>query len=358
MKNRIISITFLFLTTLCANAATSVDIVRSFGENMSSWTQTGSLKYHKALEQLCNGKIKVQVFDDLSSFLFKKYNYPDGSKDFASYLLCMEKEISNGISITYSNYRRIQAEELSASLPKDIEVVACNISALISNNQHLYQDLFYVKNGYIAKIDKREMVTDKKTGHKKVRVDFDDLIEHYESVGFTYNYGQHFPVGGSFNYSPEDIPLMVSIDFGVNFDKDKYIIDEVEMTDIMNYKRTKKTLDPKFFISVTPHVYLKYFAIGCGVGILYMSGTEDTSTHSYSSSSSSSSSVSVSVSGGTSASLSSSTEMIKPMIRPVLKGFIPISDELFITVSAGYDLVFGYKDKNGFNVGLGFQWEL
>lgn len=163
-------------------------------------------------------------------------------------------------------------------------------------------------------------------------------------------------MGGSFNYSPEDIPFMVSVDLGINLDGDKYVIDKVEMTDIMNYNRTKKTLDPKFFLTVTPQFYLKYFAIGCGVGCLWMDGMEDTTNYTYTSNSSSGGNISVSGAGLTSESVTSI--MLKPMIRPVVKGFIPLHDELFLSVSVGYDLIFGYRDKNGFNFGLGLQWEL
>jgi hypothetical protein len=44
------------------------------------------------------------------------------------------------------------------------------------------------------------------------------------------------------------------------------------------------------------------------------------------------------------------------MIRPSVKGFIPVSDQWFVTVTVGYDYVFGYKDKNGVNFGLGLQY--
>ena len=45
-------------------------------------------------------------------------------------------------------------------------------------------------------------------------------------------------------------------------------------------------------------------------------------------------------------------------LRPVAKAFIPLSsDELFLSVSVGYDLIFGYKEKNGINFGLGVHWE-
>uniref|UniRef100_UPI002592D590 hypothetical protein n=1 Tax=Xylanibacter caecicola TaxID=2736294 RepID=UPI002592D590 len=183
----------------------------------------------------------------------------------------------------------------------------------------------------------------------KIMVDFNDFINNHGTFGFSYNYGQHFPVGGSFNGSFEDIPLMISIDFGINFDNDKHIIDKVNMQDIMNYDREKKELDTKFFVTVTPQAYFNYFAIGCGFGFLYMDGTSDYTRYSSSSAS------------NTSASTSSSSNayLIKPMIRPVIKGFIPFSyEDYYISISVGYDWVLGYKKKNGFNVGIGIQCSL
>ena len=47
------------------------------------------------------------------------------------------------------------------------------------------------------------------------------------------------------------------------------------------------------------------------------------------------------------------------MLRPVIKGFIPVSEDyLDIVVSVGYDYVFGYKEKNGLNFGIGIQFVL
>ena len=89
-----------------------------------------------------------------------------------------------------------------------------------------------------------------------------------------------------------------------------------------------------------------------------MDGTEETANYAYTSSTTSSGSVSVTVSGSGSQSVADNYIMLKPMIRPVAKGFIPLSDEFWISLSVGYDLIFGYKEKNGLSFGLGIQWEL
>ena len=51
-------------------------------------------------------------------------------------------------------------------------------------------------------------------------------------------------------------------------------------------------------------------------------------------------------------------DKIKFMLRPSIKGFIPMSDEWSLVVGAGYDYVFKYKKCNGFNFSLGLQYSL
>lgn len=336
--------------------------VLQFANCLSKWTSTRRPEYRFEAEELCNGSKKAIVCDEFSHILTKKDN-PNAplqkSYELETYLNNIGKQVTNGtINITYTDIKRIAKDEIvleSNISEKDLrqtEFYSCKI-LVTGDIQHESSELFYVYKNKIAKIGTYE----KKQG--KVVIDFDDFINDYETIGFSYNYGKNFPIGGSFNYSLEEVPFMISVDFGINLDGDKYIIDKVEMKDIMNYNRTKKRLDPRFFLTVTPQFYIKYFAIGCGAGFLWLDGTEETANYTYTSSSSSGSNASVSVisSGGGQTSITS--YMLKPMIRPVAKGFIPLrSDELYLSISVGYDLVFGYKEKNGFNFGLGLQWEL
>jgi len=359
MKNRIISLTLLLLLFLNAKGqSTAENVVRSFGDNMLSWTQTGSLRFHENLIELSNGKTKVRVYDELSHYLFSKYNNYSGANELKSYLNCIEKEMNDGITIRYSNFRQVPNDELSSySFDANIEFIACNVAVTAESFSQSYEDLFYIREGKISKIDKYTIVKDVKTGKQKIYVDYSDvwIDEDVESWGLTYNYGQHFPLGGSVLYAPKGWCMLFSVDFGFNQDNDKYITDKVEMTDIMNYKRTKTVLDPKWFITITPHIYFKHFAVGCGFGWLYMEGTQETASYSYTVSSDGSSSGS-----GGGESLSVTHEENKFMIRPTVKGFIPLDDDdvWSIVVSAGYDWVFGYKEKNGFNAGLGIKVNL
>ncbi len=354
---------FFLIMAILSNVAASfanygdTETVMQFGDNMRLWCSTNSYSYRSQIMKKCESACRV---NDKIMMDFAR-NSGINTKHFvvSNYLNGFEDAFDRGaVGVDVSNIRVISADQQvysykdsrrSEKLSKDYTMVACDIKVNGALNYNV-KDLFYVRKGQIVKITSYEEVIDTKTGKRKVRIDFSDLESDNSTMGVSYNYSKHFPVGASYNYSPESSYFMFSVDFGINFDKDKYIIDEVDMVDIMNYDRKKKILDPKFFITLTPQVYFKYFAVGCGAGLLYMDGTEEnTSYHSISISS---------VGIGASNSSESTTQMIKPMIRPVIKGFIPVSDELYISVSAGYDLIFGYKEKNGVNFGLGIQWEL
>ena len=355
----------IFCTLLLATIGTHLSAqeyamtqVSQFANYLSKWSSTQHAEYRFQAEELRNGTKKAIVSDEFSHIINRKDN-PNApvqkSYELETYLNNIGKQVNKGtINISYSNIKKVAKKDLELNSnisAKDLmatEFYSCKIQ-VTGAIQHEADELFYVYKNKIAKID----VYRKQNG--KVVIDFDDFLNDYEGIGFSYNYGKHFPVGGSFNYSFADIPFMLSVDFGVNLDGDKYIIDEVEMKDIVNYDRKTKILDPKFFLTVTPQFYMKYFALGCGVGVLWMDGKENTAHYSYTTTTGSSSSVTVS---GGNTTEGNPAILLKPMIRPVAKAFIPLSsDELFLSVSVGYDLVFGYKDKNGINFGLGVHWE-
>ncbi len=337
--------------------------VSQFANCLSKWTATHRAEYRFEAEDLCNGSKKAIVNDEFSHILRRKTN-PNAplqkSYELQTYLNNIEKQVNQGnINITYRDIKNVAKNEItfeSKISEKDLkltEFYTCKIR-VTGTIQHESNELFYVYKNKIAKIGTYE----KRQG--KVVVDFDDFLNDYETIGFSYNYGKNFPIGGSLNYSLEAIPFMISVDFGINLDDDKYIVDEVKMEDIMNYERTKKELDPKFYLTVTPQFYLKYFAVGCGIGILWMDGTESSASYAYTSNSFSGENISSSTSSSIGQiSTSNSSMMIKPMIRPVAKGFIPLnSDGLYLSMNISYDFIFGYKDKNGFSFGIGLQWEL
>ena len=80
-------------------------------------------------------------------------------------------------------------------------------------NYHI-KDLYYIKRRKIVKITPYEEVTDPRTGKKKVKVDFSDLVDEH-SLEVSYGYSSSFPmnIGISTNFSYFNI----GIEYGMNF---------------------------------------------------------------------------------------------------------------------------------------------
>lgn len=334
----------------------NMNCVEQFTDRVSIWLKTNDIEHRISAENTCSGKYATRVTDELADYLAIRNNQTgvNGSYTLDTYLNSLQKERSkNHVSLTYSKPTFISPNSIENPNDK-VDHYVCDVDLLIDDNIHKrVKSIFYVVDGKVAKIDKYIV-----SKSNKITVDYKDFINSYGTVGFSYNYGQHFPTGGSFNYSFTEAPLMLSFDFGINLDGNKYIVDKVDMTNIMIYKREKKNMDPKFFLTITPQLYFRYASFGCGVGILYMGGTTETAYSTDSPALIDGDSSSISTNTSSSSSTLSTDVMLKPMIRPVAKGFIPLTNELYLSLSIGYDMVIGYKDKNGFNAGLGIQWKL
>lgn len=342
MKKTIFSILLLFcyIATYGQSASEAEFIVQKFGNNLRDWCSTKNINYRKKAQEQCTDACRVM--DKLMEHFVANSNLNIRDYVVPNYLNGFEEVLGKGnVFISMRNIKTISADEQSyggtlsitqeTKRSKNFTTVACDITVSGVLNYHI-KDLFYLRKGKIVKITPYEEVEDSKTGKRKVKVDFSDL-DDYETWGFSYNYGKSWPIGLSANYSYSW--FMIGADLGVNLDKDKLY--KLEMEDVMNFH--KEEYDPIFFFTVTPSIYLKYVSIGCGLGILYMQGEEYTASSL----------------GGSS---TIPTEKVKFMLRPSIKGYIPLNDELYLSLSVGYDYAFGYKDKNGINFGLGLQFEL
>lgn len=334
-----------------AGLAQSVQVVRSFGNQMTLWSQ-GHNFYIEEIDKLCNTDnnkgIVTRVSDRIVQSLAQKnlpQQSPNGSYTIESYVNWMQKEIDKGISISYYEIEDVPMSMIEKKYSKDgMHYVSCKIKITGTINYEV-SDLFYVLNGKIVKIDNYDVIIDKKTGKRKVKISFDDLaLDEVQAIGLNYNYSKSFPIGASISYSWS--MFMYSLDFGINRDNDIISSQKVDITDIMNYQVTKGEYDPKFYISVTPSLYLKYVSIGCGIGTLVMNGTKVTESYN------------ANDSYITSLRISLTSKYYKFMLRPNLTGYIPCSDTWSISVSVGYDYVFGYKKMTGWNFGVGLQYTL
>jgi len=331
-----------------------ISSVQSLTRQIEEWCSNGGAGGRSNISKFCMKGMRIS--DDLTmrmaerngAVLLPTYELND-------YLNFMKDEMQKtyGFSIVYTNIKKLSKNKLPNNT-RGYDFYICEVSTSGALT-YSCKDLFLVKKGKVHGI-----APYMESKRNKVHIDWDDFIDVFiddeESYGVICNYSKHFPIGASAFYSFPDIPMMIGLDFGLATGKDKYVIDKVEMTDIMNYERTKKTLDPKFFVTVTPHVYFSYFAIGCGVGALYMSGMEDYKHCSSHSSSFNAGDIPLTLQSSATSSMSMPGQKCNFMLRPALKGFIPLFDEWALALSVAYDYVFGYKEKNGLSFGLGIKY--
>jgi len=358
-------VTFLLCNAIavCAMAQSyEMSNVLSLTKQIEKWCSNGGSGGRSNISRLC--KRGMRIADDLTMRLAERNDaVPLPTYELNDYLNFLKNEMDkktygNGFSIAYSNIKKLPKDKL----PNDTQGYDFYVCTVNTSGTFTYscEDLFLVKNGKVHGIAQYKEDKD-----HKVHVDWEDLIDEGAAFGATYNYSKGFPIGVSMFMSVPEWPIMFSLDFGLATGNNEYnagSTDNVEMTDILNYERTKttKTLDPKYFVTLTPYVYFKYFAVGCGIGALSMKKKEVSVVdyYHYSHTSNSDGSWRGSGSGSTGTTIEETSESYKFMIRPTVKGFIPLDDddEWALALSIGYDYVFGYKDMNGLNFGLGIKY--
>ena len=155
-------------------------------------------------------------------------------------------------------------------------------------------------------------------------------------IGVGYSYSSLYPVNTAFplalnfNFIAEDPNyyhwkpttawmrfISYGVEAGVNFDAMEYPLNSDAHT----------SYDPKAYLVFIPGVYLHYFTIQCGLGMMF--GNYDQS-----------------------AVLSTSF-----MIQPAFVGHIPVlDDDCAITIKLGYNIVPHLPEMNGISLGVGFQF--
>lgn len=351
---------YLLLFALCHIAASyaqyeDMGTVQLFGEHLQQWCSTNNIIYRSKIQDICLSgcRVKDNIMMDFarnSGLNINDYVVPNYLNGFES---AMEK---GTVNVNVSNIRIITSDLQSYSTKnsvqekkraKEIITIACDIkiSGVLEYN---IKDLFYVKKGKILKITNYEEVIDNDTKERKVKVDFSDL-EDTSTLGFTLNYSQHFQAGASIvgQYKL----FICSLDFGFNTDSKKYHSDVMNMTDIMNFERRETEYDPTMYITVTPGLFLKYVSVGCGLGAAILNSKETLSDSNFSLDDQGN------LNGTHSSQNISEFSIFKFIIRPQLKGFIPLSRSCKMSIGLGYDILPTAKELNGYNIGIGFHFD-
>lgn len=354
MKNRFIAFLSVLLFVHCSAWAENIGIVQQFGKDLAYWASSkDTYSALESMEKLCSQKNpSILIGDNIMSTLASNYDLEKTETyRWDNYTACMEKEISKGINISVTDIKSVPMSLIPERYRKNksLSFISCNIKITGASNFN-ENDLFILQNNKIVKIQQYQVSSDKK-GRRRLRVNLSDLGIDDDVVGWggSYHYSKAFPVGASVTYSYSK--FMVSLDFGANLDNDFYTKQKVDFNNIVDYSITRGEYDLKYYMMATPAFYLKYFSVGWGLGAAYLDVHEYTQN----------SSMTNDENGfiiQTSGSSESSGSDIKFMMRPIIKGYIPFNDNLFISLSVSYDWILGYKDKSGIGFGAGIHFLL
>lgn len=353
MKRKLLLLLFFVIFGNCILYSQSTEMVRSFGRCLQLWAQTEDISYRIEMSnRICdNSKFRItQTVAIMDRLLSTDYTQPElKSYKLDTFLNLLDKNFTN-LEIQLSDVKGISESDIDGHVPSGYSFVVARVktNGKISTDEN---NLFYIdnKNSKIVKIDNFT-----RNPNNKIRVDFSDL-EYDASLGATYNYSKHFPYGGSLIYSYRK--FMCSLDLGFTTDGSEIITRKVDMKNIMNYTLTETTFKPKFFATITPSIFLKYFSVGCGVGVLYFSGKEDIQKKAFDEETMSEPSMTVTITQKTSFSIfGDDARKAKLMIRPNARGFVKLSDRWHLILSASYNYVFDYTELNGISFGMGLKY--
>ena len=369
MKKTTLLIYLLSLSINMLGQGIPESIVDQFGKNLSDWCSSNDIDYRIKAENLCDEGCRVYdtiIEDFMASSGFTIKNYV-----IKNYLNAFESALNDGtFKVEIRDIRIVRTDEqtygstneansykksttLSYSRQREVAskvpVVACNVVITGSSMNYNIRDVYYLKKNKIVRIEPYKEIEDKKTGKKKVVVDFSDL-EDITLFGVSINHDQHFPLG--FSISGQQGWFMCSLDFGFNLDSKEYIYEKMDFKDVMNYDSEKRIYNPKFYAAVTPSLFIKYVSIGCGIGFGYFSCEE---TQSFSNCTLDDNGKFKSVSRSTT---TNDLSKFKLLIRPQLNGFIPLNDSFRLSIGVGYDYFPGMKDINGYSFSLGVHVDI
>lgn len=158
-----------------------------------------------------------------------------------------------------------------------------------------------------------------------------------ETWGLGYTYSKFFPIEISANITRWEY-FSLGLGVGINIDDQKYQI---------------KNYNPRYYMMISPGVYLRFISINCGIGILssdYKMTISDTINWGENNGNSS-------IDGTIHNEISITTSDCHFIVKPSITGYIPICDEeYYITINAGYNYMPKFKELNGWSFGVGFQW--
>ena len=266
MKKVLLVLGFLFCGISSFSQTIEEGVVKEFGYNLQNLCSTQDMIYFKRAQNLCDKacRVKDKIMEDfisrsrVKSDLVQTYlqEFYNARKKGVVNISVSNVRIIGKNEQAYSDHYGVSTREQEAQRSEKYTTVACEIE---TNGTLIYQvqDLYYIHKGQIVKITPYEEVEDQRTGKKKVKVDFSDLVDEH-SIEVSYGYSKSFPlnIGVFTNFSYFNIGL----EYGQNFDKTPLVTKQ-------HSNFAVSSLEGKcFYLMVTPGVFMRWVTINCGAG--------------------------------------------------------------------------------------------
>lgn len=154
--------------------AESTSVVKQFGENLSSWVSNQRITNLQAMENLCSKFPSFRIGNKLMASMADKNNLTKtDTYDWDNYITCLQKEVDNGLQISFSNIQSVPEGYIEMNYP-GLQYVSCSVKINSSSSNEL-KDLFILKNEKIVKITDYTEKIDEITGKKKIEIDYLEL---------------------------------------------------------------------------------------------------------------------------------------------------------------------------------------
>lgn len=152
----------------------NTSVVQQYCNSFASWASDKSIIYLHEMENLRSESPSFRIGNKLMNQLAAKNGLAKtDTYDWDVYVPCIQKEIDNGIKISFSNIKTVPEEYIVQNYP-GLEYVSCNVNITGSVNTEL-RDLFILKDRKIVKIADYIETTDVTSGKKKIEIDYLDL---------------------------------------------------------------------------------------------------------------------------------------------------------------------------------------
>lgn len=154
--------------------AESTSVVKQFGENLSSWVSNQRITNLQAMENLCSKFPSFRIGNKLMASMADKNNLTKtATYDWDNYITCLQKEVDNGLQISFSNIQPVPEGYIEMNYP-GLQYVSCSVK-INSSSSNEWKDLFILKNEKIVKITDYIEKIDEITGKKKIEIDYLEL---------------------------------------------------------------------------------------------------------------------------------------------------------------------------------------